>query len=159
MNRRDLLRGGLGALAGGTAAVAALSVPDAADAQATAELSIAGDQTRIGPDGSVAAVSLDADIAWRYDLPDSTHPSTVIVELRADDELVADTSIAELFPEASGEASLSAELIADGPLTADGLEPDGGGQRETEVAVEPGSRWRTPAASWWPRIRRAIPPP
>ena len=56
-------------------------------------------------------------------------------EAGAELEAVDSTERAELFPEASGEESLSGDLVAAGVLDAAAIAPDDG-ERETDVDVE-----------------------
>ena len=140
MNRRAVLRGAALTAAGGGVTALALSSAREGEAQASTTLDVAGDRATIGPDGSVAAVSLAVDVAWAYDLPDGRQPEVVRLELaaaEADDELevVDSTEQAELFPEASGEESLSGDLVAAGVLDAAAIAPEDG-ERETPVDVE-----------------------
>lgn len=140
MNRRSLLRGVAAATAGSAATAAGLRLSDRGRAEAATTLEIAGDRATLGPDGDLTAVELAADVGWAYELPAGRSPETVIVELAAgkrDAELsvVDSTERAELFPEASGEESLSAELLAQGVLDAAALTP-ADGERATDVVVE-----------------------
>ena len=140
MNRRTLLRAAAVSTAGAGAALAGLRLSSDAEAEASTTLDVAGDRATIGPDGSVSAVDLDVSVGWAYDLPDGRQPEVVRLELaaaEAGDELqiVDSTEQAELFPEASGEASLSGDLVESGVLDADAIAPDDG-ERETDVDVE-----------------------
>ena len=141
MNRRTLLRAAAVSTAGAGAALAGLRLSSDAEAQASTTLDVAGDRATIGPDGSVSAVDLDVSVGWAYDLPDGRQPEVVRLELaaaEAGDELqvVDSTEQAELFPEASGEQSLSGDLVESGVLDAAAIAPDSGGERETDVDVE-----------------------
>ena len=140
MNRRTLIRA-LGATAAGAGmgALGMRALPDA-DAQASTTLDVAGDRATIGPDGSVSAVELDVSVGWAYDLPEGRQPEVVRLELAAAEagaelQVVDSTEQAELFPEASGEASLSGELVESGVLDADAIAPEDG-ERDTAVDVE-----------------------
>ena len=140
MNRRTVLRGAALTAAGGGVAALALSSAPEGEAQASTTLDVAGDRATIGPDGSVAAVSLAVDVGWAYDLPDGRQPEVVRLELaaaEAGDELqvVVSTEQAELFPEASGEESLSGDLVESGVLDAAAIAPEDG-ERATDVDVE-----------------------
>jgi hypothetical protein len=140
MQRRTLLRLA-GVAAGGVGAGAAgLHVATAeASGQTGLTLSVSGDDATIASDGSVTAVTLDIDVDWQYDLPDSTAPETVVVEVAAGtDELVVVGSAesAQLFTEADGSESFEVGLIDGGALAASDLEPDGSGTHDTEVTVE-----------------------
>jgi hypothetical protein len=140
MNRRTLLRLGAAAVGGSAATAAGLSVATESAAQTGLTLEVAGDSATIGTDGSVSAVRLDVDVEWAYDLPDSTSPSTVIVEVAAgtDGELsvVASAESAQLFTEADGSESFDVGLIEQSALSASDVEPDGTGTRETTVTIE-----------------------
>jgi hypothetical protein len=149
MNRRTLLRL-FGAGLGGSAATAAgLSVATGGAAQTGLTLSVAGDSAELATDGSVAAVTLDVDVEWAYDLPEETSPSTVIVEVAAgtdgDLTVVGSAESAQLFVEADGSESFDVGLIEQGALTASDVEPNGTGERETTVTVE--ARLRVESAS------------
>ena len=140
MNRRTVLRGAALTAAGGGVAALALSRTPEGEAQASTTLDVASDRATIGPDGSVAAVDLDVSVGWAYDLPDGRQPEVVRLELaaaEAGDELqvVDSTERAELFPEASGEESLSGDLVAAGVLDAAAIAP-AEGERATDVDVE-----------------------
>jgi hypothetical protein len=140
MNRRALLRVAAGVLGGGAATAAGLSVATESAAQTGLTLDVAGDSAEIGTDGAVAAVTLDLDVEWQYDLPSETSPSTVLVEVAAgtdgDLSVVASAESAQLFTEASGTESFDVGLIEQGAIAASDVEPDGTGERETEVTIE-----------------------
>jgi len=140
MHRRTLLRVAAGAIGGGAATAAGLSVATGGAAQTGLTLDVDGDSAQIGTDGSVSAVTLDLDVEWQYDLPDATSPSTVIVEVAAgtDGELtvVGSAESAQLFVEADGSESFDVGLIAEGAIAASDVEPDGTGERETDVTIE-----------------------
>jgi len=140
MNRRTLLRVAAGVLGGGAATAAGLSVATESAAQTGLTLDVAGDSATIGTDGSVSAVTLDLDVEWQYDLPSETAPSTVIVEVAAgtdgDVSVVASAESAQLFVEADGTESFDVGLIEQSALSASDIEPDGTGERATDVVVE-----------------------
>jgi len=140
MNRRALLRVAAGVLGGGAATAAGLSVASESAAQTALTLDVAGDSATLATDGSVSAVSLDLDVEWQYDLPSETSPSTVVIEVAAgtDGELsvVASAEPAQLFTEADGSESFDVGLIEQGALSSSDVEPDGTGERETDVTVE-----------------------
>lgn len=83
MNRRTLLRVAAGAVGGGAATAAGLSVATGGAAETALSLAVDGDSATLATDGSVSAVTLDLDVDWQYDLPNETSPSTVIVEVAA----------------------------------------------------------------------------
>jgi len=140
MNRRTLLRVAAGAVGGGAATAAGLSVATGGAAETALTLSVDGDSASIGTDGAVAAVTLDLDVEWAYDLPSETAPSTVLVEVAAgtdgDLTVVGSAESAQLFVEADGSESFDVGLISEGALQASDVEPDGTGERETEVTIE-----------------------
>jgi hypothetical protein len=140
VNRRTLLRVAAGAVGGAGATAAGLSVATESAAQTALTLSVDGDSATIGTDGAVSAVTLDLDVEWQYDLPDATAPSTVIVEVAAgaDGELVVVGSAesSQLFVEAEGSENFDVGLIEQGAIAASDVEPDGTGERETDVTVE-----------------------
>ena len=140
MNRRTVLRGAALTAAGGGVTALALSSAPEGEAQASTTLDVAGDRATIGPDGSVAAVTLAVDVGWAYELPEGRQPEVVRLELAAAEageglQVVDSTERAELFPEASGEESLSGDLVAAGVLDAAAIAP-AEGERATEVDVE-----------------------
>lgn len=134
MKRRDVLRGGAVAAGGGLAAVAGLQLAADADAQASTTLDVADDRALVGADDELAAVWLDVTVEWSYTLPDGVQPDTVIVELLADETVVATNESAELFLDADGSEDFEVDLLAEGVLAADALTPDAG-ERSTEVAL------------------------
>jgi hypothetical protein len=140
VNRRTLLRLAGAAIGGAGATAAGLSVATGGAAQTGLTLDVDGDSAQIGTDGSVSAVTLDVDVEWAYDLPDETAPATVIVEVAAgtDGELsvVGSAEISQLFVEADGSESFDVGLISEGAIAASDVEPDGTGERATEVVVE-----------------------
>ena len=141
MHRRTLLRLGAAAVGGSAATAAGVTVAGSATGQTGLTLSVAGDSATIGTDGSVSAVTLDLDVEWAYDLPDETAPSTVVVEVAAGtaaDKLtaVATAESAQLFTEASGSEAFDVGLIQQDAIAATDVEPDGTGERETDVVVE-----------------------
>jgi hypothetical protein len=140
MQRRTLLRVAAGAIGGGAATAAGLSVATGGAAQTGLTLDVAGDSAQIGTDGSVSAVTLDLEVNWQYDLPDETAPATVIVEVAAgtDGELtvVGSAESSQLFVEADGSESFDVGLISEGAIAASDVEPDGTGTAETDVTVE-----------------------
>ena len=140
MNRRTLLRLGAAAVGGAGATAAGVTVAGSATGQTGLTLDVAGDSASIGTDGAVSAVTLDLTVNWQYDLPDATSPSTVIVEVAAgtDGELtvVGSAESAQLFVEADGSESFDVGLIQQGALATSDVEPDGTGERETDVVVE-----------------------
>jgi len=141
MNRRALLRVAAGVLGGGAATAAGLSVATESAAQTGLTLDVDGDSAEIGTDGSVSAVRLDLDVEWAYDLPAETSPSTVLVEVAAgpaDGSLtvVGSAESAQLFVEADGTEAFDVGLISEGALSSSDVEPDGTGERETDVTVE-----------------------
>jgi hypothetical protein len=141
MNRRALLRVAAGVLGGGAATAAGLSVPTGGAAQTGLTLDVDGDSAEIGTDGSVSAVRLDLTVEWAYDLPDETAPSTVLVEVAAGPAdgsvtVVGSAESAQLFVEADGTEAFDVGLISEGALTSSDVEPDGTGERETDVTVE-----------------------
>jgi len=141
MNRRALLRVAAGVLGGGAATAAGLSVATESAAQTALTLDVDGDSAEIGTDGSVSAVTLDLTVEWAYDLPAETSPSTVVVEVAAGPAdgsvtVVASAESAQLFVEADGSESFDVGLLAEGALASSDVEPDGTGERETDVTVE-----------------------
>jgi hypothetical protein len=140
MNRRTLLRLSAAAVGGAGATAAGLSVATESAAQTGLSLAVDGDSATIGADGGVEAVTLDCDVEWQYDLPDSTSPETVIVEVAAGTDgevsVLASADSAQLFAEADGSESFDVGLLAEGTLSASDLEPDANGTRETTVTVE-----------------------
>jgi len=139
MRRRDLLRVSAAAVGGGAATVAGLQATRDASAQTALTLDIAGDSATLGVDESVTALTLQADVEWAYDLPDSAAPATTTVELAAatggdDPEVVASAESAQLFVEADGTESFDVDLLGE-VVDADALAPDSG-SRETTVTVE-----------------------
>jgi hypothetical protein len=142
MQRRELLR--LAAAVGGGAAATGVGVAVAsepAEGQTGLTLDVSGDDATIASDGSVSAVTLDIDVEWAYDLPESTAPETVVVEVAAgpsDGDLAtaASAESAQLFTTADGSESFEAGLIQQGALEAAALAPDSSGTRDTEVTVE-----------------------
>jgi hypothetical protein len=140
MNRRALLRVAAGVLGGGAATAAGLSVATESAAQTGLTLAVAGDSASIGTDGAVSAVRLDLTVNWQYELPAETSPSTVVIEVAAgtdgDVPVVASAESAQLFVEADGSESFDVGLISEGALQASDVEPDGTGERETDVTVE-----------------------
>jgi hypothetical protein len=140
MNRRTLLRVAAGAVGGAGATAAGLSVATESAAQTGLTLSVDGDSATIGADGGVGAVTLDLDVEWQYNLPDSTSPETVVIEVAAgtdgDVSVVDSAESAQLFAEADGSESFDVGLLEEGTLSASDLEPDSNGTRETTVTVE-----------------------
>jgi len=140
MNRRALLRVAAGVLGGGAATAAGLSVATGGAAQTGLTLEVDGDSAEIGTDGSVSAVALDLTVEWAYDLPSETSPSTVVIEVAAgtdgDLTVVGSAESAQLFVEADGTEAFDVGLISEGALSASDVEPDGTGERETDVTVE-----------------------
>jgi len=141
MNRRAVLRVAAGVLGGGAATAAGLSVATESAAQTALTLDVAGDSAEIGTDGSVSAVTLDLDVEWAYDLPSETSPSTVLVEVAAGPAdgsvtVVGSAESAQLFVEADGSESFDVGLIEQSALSASAVEPDGTGERKTDVTVE-----------------------
>ena len=141
MNRRAVLRVAAGVLGGGAATAAGLSVATGGAAQTGLTLDVDGDSAEIGTDGSVSAVTLDLDVEWAYDLPSETSPSTVLVEVAAGPAdgsvtVVGSAESAQLFVEADGSESFDVGLIEQSALSASAVEPDGTGERETDVTVE-----------------------
>ena len=140
MNRRALLRIAAAGLGGSAATAAGLSVATGGAAQTGLTLDVAGDSAEIGTDGSVTAVTLDCDIEWAYDLPDATAPATVVVEVAAgtdgDVTVVGSAESSQLFVEADGTERFDVGLISQGAIAASDVEPDGTGERETDVVVE-----------------------
>jgi len=139
MNRRSLLRGVAVAGAGGGATLAGVAVAsDEATGQTQLALAVAGDSTTLAPDASVTAVRLSLDVEWRYELPDSASPETVVVEIAAGTDgltVVASAETATLFTESDGSESFDVGLIEQGALETDALAPESG-ERETTVTVE-----------------------
>jgi len=139
MKRRALLRASAAAVGGSAATVAGVRLAsEDARAQAALTLSIDGDEATLGPDGAIAAVPLDAEIEWAYELPDSAAPSTVVVELAAgveDVSVVDSAQSAELFTSAEGSESFDVDLLSDA-VAADELAPASGATRETTLTVE-----------------------
>lgn len=141
MNRRAVLRVAAGVLGGGAATAAGLSVATESAAQTGLTLDVDGDSAEIGTDGSVSAVRLDLDVEWAYDLPDETAPSTVLVEAAAGPAdgsvtVVGSAESAQLFVEADGSEAFDVGLIEQSALSSSDVEPDGTGERETDVVVE-----------------------
>ncbi|MCQ4334639.1 hypothetical protein KM295_14360 [Natronomonas sp. F2-12] len=141
MRRRDLLRGAATAGAGGALALVGLRVSSQpADAQATAGLDVGDETATVGPDGSVTAVTLDLTVEWSFDLPSGVQPAETDVTVAAgkpDGELteLATETGTTLFREDSGSTDVSADLLAEGVVTASELAP-GAGTRETDVVIE-----------------------
>lgn len=140
MNRRTVLRSGAVATAGGLATLAGLRFSSEEASAASTALDVAGDQALVDSDGDLAAVWLDCDVEWAYELPDGVQPSTVIVELAAAEAgesltVVDSADSAEMFLQADGEESFSVDLLAEGVLSADAITPDSG-ERSTDVEVE-----------------------
>ena len=139
MNRRTLLRGvavGVGGAGAGAGLVAAAS--DDAGAQTALALDIAGDSATLGAEESVTALTLNADIEWAYNLPDTASPATVVVELAAGTDgltVVDSAESAQLFTESDGTESFEVDLLDTGALAATALTPESG-SRETEVTIE-----------------------
>jgi len=141
MNRRTLLRVAAGAVGGGAATAAGLSVATGGAAETALSLAVDGDSATLATDGSVSAVTLDLDVEWQYELPAETSPSTVLVEVAAGPAdgsvtVVASAESAQLFVEADGTEAFDVGLISEGALAASDVEPDGTGERETDVVVE-----------------------
>jgi len=140
MHRRTLLRVAAAAVGGGAATAAGLSVATGGAAETALSLAVDGDSATLATDGSVSAVTLDLDVEWQYDLPAETSPSTVIVEVAAgtdgDLSVVGSAESAQLFTEADGSESFDVGLLEEGALSASDVEPDGTGERETDVVVE-----------------------
>jgi hypothetical protein len=141
MNRRALLRIAAGVLGGGAATAAGLSVATGGAAQTGLTLSVDGDSASIGTDGAVSAVTLDLTVNWQYDLPAETSPATVVIEVAAGPadgsvSVVASAESAQLFVEADGTETFDVGLIEQSALAASDVEPDGTGERETDVRVE-----------------------
>jgi hypothetical protein len=138
MRRRQLLRASAAAVGGGAATAGLVSLAGDSEAQTALTLSIDGDEATLGPEGAIAAVPLDAEIEWAYELPDSASPSTVVVELAAGVDSVspvASAQSAELFTSAEGSESFDVDLLGEA-VDADELAPDSGATRETELTVE-----------------------
>ena len=140
MNRRTLLRGGALAAGGGLATLAGLRLSSEEASAASTALDVAGDQALVDSDGDLAAVWLDCDVEWAYELPDGVQPSTVVVELAAAEAgeslaVVDSAESAEMFLQADGEESFEVDLLAEGVLSADAITPDSG-ERSTDVEVE-----------------------
>jgi len=139
MNRRSLLRGVAVAGAGGGATLAGVVVAsNEAGAETQLALAVAGDSTTLAPDAQVTAVRLSLEVDWRYELPDSASPETVVVEVAAGTDaltVVASAETATLFTASDGSESFDVELIDAGALEADALAP-AEGERETTVTVE-----------------------
>jgi outer membrane protein assembly factor BamB len=141
MRRRALLRGTATAGAGGVLALVGLRVgSEPADAQASAGLSVGDETATVGPDGSVTAVTLDLTVEWSFDLPSGVQPAETVTTVRAgqpDGELteLARETGTTLFREDSGSTAVSADLLAEGVVTASELAP-GAGTRETDVVIE-----------------------
>lgn len=139
MRRRQVLRsGGVFAVGGLAAALGLEASSDAASAQASTALTVAGDDVRVDAGGSIAAVTLSLDVEWAYDLPESAQPATVVVEVAAGTDgvsVLASAESAQLFASAEGDESFDVGLIEQGVLTADGLTPDSG-EQATDVTVE-----------------------
>jgi len=135
VNRRTLLRVAAGAVGGAGATAAGLSVATESAAQTGLALDVDGDSATIGADGSVSAVTLHCEIEWQYDVPDSTSPETVVIEVAAgtdgDVSVLTSAESAQLFAEADGSESFDVGLLAQDVLSAGALEPDG-----TSVTVE-----------------------
>jgi len=140
MHRRTLLRVAAGAVGGGAATAAGLSVATGGAAETALTLAVDGDSAEIGTDGTVTAVRLDLDVEWAYDLPSETAPATVVIEVAAgtdgDVTVVASAESAQLFVEADGTESFDVGLIEQSALSSSDVEPDGTGERETSVTVE-----------------------
>jgi len=138
MNRRSLLRGVAVAGAGGGAALAGVAVAsDEASGQTQLALAVAGDSTTLAPDAQVTAVRLSLDVEWRYELPDSASPETVVVEIAAGTDaltVVASAETVTLFTESDGSESFDVELIDAGALGADALAPESG-ERTVEARL------------------------
>lgn len=139
MNRRELLRGAGVLATGGVVGVAGLRAFSDDSRAAATEFSVAGDTVLLDESGSVAGVWLDADVEWAYDLPDGVQPDSVELDLLAgadedSAQVVAAHSSPELFLEASGSQSLSADLLAAGVVDADAIAPEAG-VTETDVFV------------------------
>jgi len=136
MNRRDVLRGAGAALGGAGAAAALLRwASGESTAQAALTLDVVGDHTTLGADESVAAVWLDLNVEWAYELPDGASPETVTVEIAAGTGSVSVVDSAEspqLFNSADGSESFETDLIAAGALDAAALEAD----EEIDVSLE-----------------------
>lgn len=131
MNRRTLLRTGVGALGGGLTAAAGLHVAsDDASAQTALSFSVTGDEVTVGADDTVTAVWLDVSVEWAYNLPESAAPDTATLTLTANDTTVATSETAVLFTEANGEESFRVNLLESDALSADALDADG-----TDVTV------------------------
>jgi hypothetical protein len=141
MRRRDLLRGTATAGAGGVLALVGLRVAtEPADAQASAGLDVGDESATVGPDGSVTAVTRELTVEWSFDLPSGVPPPETVTTVRAgqpDGELteLARETGTTLFREDSGTTDVSADLLAEGVLTASELAP-GAGTRETDVVIE-----------------------
>ena len=89
---------------------------------------------------SVTAVTLDLTVEWSFDLPSGVQPAETVVTVRAgkpDGELteLASETGTTLFREDSGSTDVSADLLAEGVVTASELAP-GAGTRETDVVIE-----------------------
>jgi hypothetical protein len=141
MKRRALLRGAGTAGAGGVLALVGLRVgSERADAQATTDLDVGDESATVGPDGSVTAVTLDLTVEWSFDLPQGVQPAETVVSVSAgqpDGELteLASETGTTLFREDSGSAEVSADLLAEGVVSASELAP-GAGSRETDVVIK-----------------------
>ena len=138
MRRRRVLRASAAALGGAAATIVGLTATDEARAETALSLAIGGDSTTLGPDATVTAVRLSLDVEWRYDLPDTAAPETVVIEIAAGEEslsVVASAETATLFTDADGTESFDVGLIEEGALSASALAP-ANGSRETSVTVE-----------------------
>jgi hypothetical protein len=139
MRRRRLLRAAGVAGAGSLATWAGLRA-GSAPSRAAADLAITGDETTLGPDGTVAAVRLACEIEWSHDLPEGSAPETVAVTVsagRADDEVsdVASVEASSLFPESVGVESVDVDLLDAGALEPDAVAPEAGSETTVPVRV------------------------
>lgn len=139
-SRRRVLKASAVALSGaGAGAFAASSTAQQARA-AEVDLSVTGDEVEIR-EATIAAVWLEADIEWSYEVPSEESPATLVVDLLAgtsEDSMsvVESTESDQVFLSAGESESLKADLLEADTLAADDLVPsEGGATTETTVHV------------------------
>jgi len=133
MNRRQFLAsvGGAGGATLGALAV----VPDRSAAETDLTLDIADDHAQLDVGDAIAAVWLDLEVAWAYELPNGSSPETVVVEIAAgidEPELVEVAEESTLFNESDGSESFEVDLLAAGVVDGEQLLDEG----EQTVEIE-----------------------
>ena len=133
MRRRDLLRTSAAAVGGGAAGLALTQLAGDASATTALTLDVSGDSATVDDAGDITAVSLEVDVEWSYELPETATPEAIEIDVRVDGTTVAEHEEAQLFSEAEGTESIAVDLLDDA-LAAGELTP-ADGTRETTVAV------------------------